>query len=398
MAKRRRREARQRAYKLAWEQYSELNATLYKSNPSGYFNMRLQSLILLLSTSDAVDEALEDGLSFGVLTLESSRRLEEEERLRYAALECSVLLHHAGETLFRLYLAHRIDGPCPWLEIVKLRDADVFRRQVDAFGSDKELVAERAVVARVFLGGETPADAGVDAAEGVWSDAVDALLLLMRWIARKLNGQADLYNAAKHGLIGVPESAGTLHLRSPDGQEIPIGGGPAVTFLHRDAQDRSNSRSDAELWRASTEYVRIDSDLAAIALIARAIDSLWSVARRKYCGAPGYVSLLSLEDAAVSLYASQFASGHMASGYTYTLPVRAREPGTGDRPPDIEATTYYLSLDIPPPDAAEAYERGHDRPMSSVLAELPLRPADVRRVSTSGRSLFPFSPPGSQSV
>lgn len=57
---------------------------------------------------------------------------DEEDLSRYAVAESSVLLHHAAETLFRLYLAHRELPPCPWLEVSRLRNFAAFKKQAEA--------------------------------------------------------------------------------------------------------------------------------------------------------------------------------------------------------------------------------------------------------------------------
>jgi hypothetical protein len=63
-----------------------------------------------------------------------------------AALESTVLLHHAGETLMRLYLAHAGDAPCPWMEIARFPDS---RRFKDALS---RLLSSRSTDVWVLLG------------------------------------------------------------------------------------------------------------------------------------------------------------------------------------------------------------------------------------------------------
>ncbi len=92
--------------RLAPRQFRELNATLYSSNPASYSRLRLQSLLAALA-EPPVDQSPRL-LAYGAITAELPPILDDEAaRLRFAAMDSTVLLHHAGETIFRLYAAHR---------------------------------------------------------------------------------------------------------------------------------------------------------------------------------------------------------------------------------------------------------------------------------------------------
>jgi hypothetical protein len=82
------------ADKLAFEQFSELNAMLYRTNPSEYFHTRLHS-VAIHASKDAEPVQLPSGAS---LWLPPS---DVYTRTRYAAMEMTVLFHHVAETLVR---------------------------------------------------------------------------------------------------------------------------------------------------------------------------------------------------------------------------------------------------------------------------------------------------------
>lgn len=377
--------------RLAPEQFSELNATLYESDPAAYFRLRLQALVMQLSDSPHVDDALTHGLSYGIFRLGSLRREEPNARLRYAALESTVLLHHAGETLFRLYFSHLGEPDCPWLEIAKFRGPPDFKKQL------QRLVAKgkewnRSDVTTVFLGGASPADAGVEVTDEGWRAATDGLVNLLKLVAQRLLKQSDLYNAAKHGLVGVPAEGGSTTWTPADGGEsLTLGGGPAVTFLHREPAVAAH---DATRWHATTSYVRLDADFMVTLLIASAIDSLWAVARRRYVGQAGAIKLFDRDQVLVAHFASQIASAHMAEGVTYNLPIAKREADDWSlQPADIK-------VNIVPPgeEAVAAYSRLNRQGQSTETVQLPLRAQDARPNATRRSYLLPFSPPGSQAV
>lgn len=65
---------------------------------------------------------------------------DHSERIEFAALESTLILHQAAETLLRLYLAHTDDAPCPWVAMTSLRGPGAFSKRVgslrDGLGSD----------------------------------------------------------------------------------------------------------------------------------------------------------------------------------------------------------------------------------------------------------------------
>lgn len=130
-------------------------------------------------------------------------------------------------------------------------------------------------IASVFLGGRTPEEAGVTITQESWEDSVDGFRELLSVVADQITGQANLYNAAKHGLVGVPADHGDVNL----GDDLRLAGGIGITYLQKKPNDPSN-HNGLRSWWATTSFPSLATDLFLIELIIRAIHSLWNVARR----------------------------------------------------------------------------------------------------------------------
>lgn len=382
--------------RLAADQYPELNETFYQSNPASYFRTRLQSLLLMMSDSSQVDEALAEGSSYGVLQFRGMVRLEPDARLRYAALESTVLVHHASETLVRLFLAHVSQPPCPWLEVARFRSVDDYKRDLRRMLDQGASGLDRNALAVLFLGGTSPEDSGITLDGVAWQEATEGLVTLLHAVATRLLGQRELYNAAKHGLVGVPVEGGTSsYTPSRGGETVEVGGGPAVTFLHLVPGGIANPLPEDGRWRATTTYVRIDADIMLTHLICAAVDSLWAVAQRHYVGVEGRIATITRDQVHVALFASQIATKHLANDIDYSLPVERRDDqgNFGLEPAKIQVNAVRLGEDV-----LKAYERLRNYEQQVSTIDLPLRPQDVVQRSTSGRHLLSFSPPGSSVV
>src|SRR5689334_18678383 len=95
-----------------------LNEDFYSADPSDYITTRLRFLLLATAEDSRLAELL-DGIEYEGLAAvhptddeqgegdPESAQAEKRARLNYLAIESEQLLHHAAETLLRLYLAHR---------------------------------------------------------------------------------------------------------------------------------------------------------------------------------------------------------------------------------------------------------------------------------------------------
>src|SRR5680860_1193215 len=267
---------------LAPEQYPELNATLYDSDPATYLRFRLHTLVTMYNEQEK--SATE--VSYGDLSMPRPDDFAPAERARAIALESTMLVHHAGESLMRLYMAHRDEPRCPWLTVAKLTFPKV-KPQVAKFARPDYSWPE-GDLERVFLGGSSLQEAGIKVPEERWTESVEALGVLMRQTAQRITSQAALYNAAKHGLVGIPGEGFKLTMSTPDGGDVSVANGPTVTYLR-------HPERPGEKWSAQTDVVDIETDFASVHVMTVALHNLWAVARRRYLAQPGQIYLLPRE-------------------------------------------------------------------------------------------------------
>lgn len=376
--------------KIAEEAYPELNATLYLSNPAEYFQTRLATLFEYLSRAGDSD-SMPVQYSLGAMRAEwQESNPNTETKLRYAAMEASILLHHAGETLLRLYLAHAETPKCPWLSVVKLRNFAEFKNTIGSIFKAPVASAVKERVALVFLGGRSPSESGVEVQTEAWDEAVLAYIELLSVVTDKLLGEANLYNAAKHGLVGVPLDSGSLTFGEGD-ERVTVGGGPAMLYLSQAPLRDALTTAPDERWSVTAAYVRIDSALMLVDLVARAIASLWASARRKYCGWPGEICLLKRDTVWGAAFAPTIANGHLGSSISYQIPVKKpNDAGVME----IQAPTLHLNATMLGDEILQSYDRVNGVRQSITLASIRPRSGDFVSRPPSGRTLFSFSPPG----
>ena len=105
-------------------EFDSMNDEFYRANPSAVIEHRVWMLAQFLA-----DESLEGGKKGG-LEVARDEIPADEERVQFAVLESTMILHQAAETLLRLCLAHWGNAACPWFEMAKLRQPRVFPAKV----------------------------------------------------------------------------------------------------------------------------------------------------------------------------------------------------------------------------------------------------------------------------
>lgn len=89
--------------------------------------------------------------------------------------ECVLVLHHACETLLRLFFVHSEEQDCPWLGMAASVNFAEFKEKVSAASRSG---FDRDAVALVFLGGTDPDDSALDVEADEFDDTVSAWQLL----------------------------------------------------------------------------------------------------------------------------------------------------------------------------------------------------------------------------
>lgn len=373
------------ANKLAFEQFSELNALLYRSNPSEYFRTRLHG-VALHANQDAEPVPLPSGATLWLPLPDG------DTRTRYAAMELAILFHHVAETLVRAYFAHRSQPRCPWLEIAKLNNFRKFKQKTDALINQEPAHWDRRELGLVFLGGLDAADAEIDVKDEAWHDHLDGLIQLLVYVGSRLLKDAPLYNSAKHGLSSIAEAE--MKIRFTQGaNSAELIDGPVLAYLQTVAKPE-NPPSEHYEWNLSITGVSLEADIRVVELTLLALESIWGVARRAYTGISSQTWLFTSEYVdAMLLKGRSKGATRVVHTMNHRMATASRDAGTGRRRIggiEVQMVGGQHSAEII--NRAQLYDLDANRPRQ---VELPLRDRDRRELSKSNQHFFPFSPQGS---
>jgi hypothetical protein len=372
--------------RLARELFSELNATFYEDDPSEYLLTKIEAVTLMLAPAEALAPAYESERVVGVSRRAGTPVPSKEARDRYVRTECVLVLHHACEMLLRLFFAHVEKQDCPWLGMAASVSFAEFKEKV---GASLRTGFEPDDVALVFLGGSDPADAAltVDAAE--FDDTIAAWQLLLETAAVTVLSESFLYNSAKHGLTIVHTDESTQMVFTPPdgGDPIHLAAGSQFTYLHK--PEKSGAKGGTEWW-VSLTHTLPDQDIETAFLIQRAVSSLWNVARRRYTGQAGEVSIVAAEAVRDAIYGPVAAEGSVVRTMTHELTKK-----------DLQGEFSGININMTGPGLPDEDEWDPEAPDDGPAPRhvaLPVRQRDRRIISTSNRKLLPFSPNWSSRV
>lgn len=272
-------------YLLAPENDRGLNEAFYRARPHAYFNQRLESLILIAGRSGQLAELLAEGITIGRLKVGGTPRPDltgpqraevEQDRERFIIAEAEVLLHHAAETLLRLYLAHEYLPPCPWLVLAGERSFAGFKEKVAKLGEELADEQRRTNVAAVFFGASDRSSLQPTPPEDEWKAGLENVSTWLAWFAAHFL-DAGVYNAAKHGLA---LQAGNAAFQLGN-DELISRSGSSLEYVDSYKDDSGRRR-----WRRTTQWLDPDRWMGHIFLACRLLKALTEVARARYTGAP----------------------------------------------------------------------------------------------------------------
>jgi len=265
-------------YLLAPENHDVLNRDFYGAAPDGYFQHRLSLLLLAAGKSDELRALLREGVQYGAFKAGGSAtppNEEDDKRLQhFITAESEVLLHHAAETLLRLYLAHEPLPACPPLEIARMRNFARFKKQVrKRFHGELTPEERRSLVSPVFYGANSPSEITPPPPDDVWRAGLDNIEVFLAYFASVFLDRSNAYNSAKHGLA---IQAGEVKVQLGDGEFIKADG-PALRCLEEMRNEDGSRR-----WMQATYWVDIDYTMGLISMAFLLTKALWSVGRLRY--------------------------------------------------------------------------------------------------------------------
>jgi hypothetical protein len=258
-------------------QLDRLNREFYTADPSDYFETRWLSLLVMAGRADNVLAMLTEGVTYGHIHATIADAATTPEGVRnFATIESQVLLHHASEALLRLYLAHVVRPPCPWLELASER-FETFKKNLRSKLLNPPASALHAGVAHVFLRGPV-SETGMD--EERWSKAVGNLTSYLRMFARRWLDDAHRYNSLKHGLAVSPSPRTMAFYADRSSEGHVLGYGASLAYLESDVAKRRQA------WTMTIDWIDVSQSLALTSVAQGMIKSLWEIARARYTGAP----------------------------------------------------------------------------------------------------------------
>jgi hypothetical protein len=193
-----------------------------------------------------------------------------------------------------------------------------------------------------------------------------------------------LYNSIKHGLSTVALDEATQIARR-EGSETVIGHkGPMFAYMHRWRQPGANR--DVGEWFVSMKGASTERDLGLAILMARAVESLWDVASRRYTGKSGWIRHIKKSVVELVIYGLLMDSLNVVNTMTLEMP-RLKDDGSYDSPRHSFVPNHV-------PEGYQKVDGVHST--DSPRIHLPTRQRDQRVFSTAQRAFYPFSPSGSQ--
>ncbi len=264
--------------------YQALNEDFYAGELADYFERRFHNLLVLKGKPGAIQALLDDGIDVSGVHIERRRgtgpgaRSEAEDaerRDRFFTADAWLLLHHASETLLRLYLAHAQNDPCPALNVAREREPRGFKKKVLArFVRSSPSTEQHRENGFVFYGSPTVDGFEYDA------EGREALLSnienLMRLFASTFL-DSEAYNAIKHSMA-IRTGNSRLEIKVDD-MDLGTTEGPHIEYLG------VKETAERFVWAHKTRWFDFDLIVAQIATAQRMILALWLVARHRYIGA-----------------------------------------------------------------------------------------------------------------
>lgn len=235
-----------------------------------------------------------------------------------ATVDAVMLMHHASETLLRLFIAHASPSGCPWLQMTGLFEPGAYKSSLEKLlGEEFRGPDGLRSVLYVFFGRDTRPDGAASNQEwaAVLESAANAHALLVE-LARMSLADAQLYNSAKHGMsivAGIP-------LVNMSGQVLSHG--PGITYLAPVATPVDEGGQTN--WNVATQWIDFRYNLALIHIGLMLIDSLWAVAQHRYTAVTADAAIPRIPD--FKQVRSEIAKRY--EGRPFGLKMRAPTPFT----------------------------------------------------------------------
>lgn len=254
------------------------NQSFYLSDPADYLRTRLHLLVLTGCCHDQLRSLVGEGVEYAGITLgpdiadqepDDDSETRSRQRQAFLTVESQMLLHHAAETLLRLFIVHSSQTDVPWIALNSQRNASVFKQMIQEAFVDR--LPDPLLVGSVCLGrARWPGDV---ATQAEWDEGVEGLTLFLSKFARTILDDASLYNGIKHGLGVTPSEASVLI------GSTMAGFGTSVEF-----PESGKWEGEARDWSLTTRWIDIQESLGLVSVAIEMIDSIWQIGRYRKTG------------------------------------------------------------------------------------------------------------------
>jgi hypothetical protein len=258
-----------------------LNKDFYSTPPHEYLMQQVTALLAMREKGEAVKGLLDPEFKVGeveLLTQSNSPEVERAIRHRFVIAESHVLLHHAAETLLRMYLAH-VDRPAePWIVLASEYRFARFKQKIAELKTSLSPGEAADQIHFVFHGSVTPDGLQPRPDRSVWNGAVDNIRAYLIRLA-EIFLDSDSYNAAKHGLA---VSAGMTQVDvTVEEESVWSASGSTLTYLSLRPEDGYKE------WKRVTRWFSPAQSIGLTIATCHLLQLLWTAARHHYLGETG---------------------------------------------------------------------------------------------------------------
>lgn len=251
------------------------NESFYRSDPADYLLTRFQLLMLAGSRQSELARLLAKGVEFGGMTIGPTESATDDEMLPvddcldpFLTIESQQLLHHASETVLRLFIVHGTQAAVPWVEMSSQRSPKEFKEQICLEFVENSPSPD--LIGYVCLGNSRcpPEKVSSD-----WDGAIDGITAFLRTFAVHILEEANLYNAIKHGLgVTAGDAVATI-----GGQQL--GFGTSVEYPESDTWNEGSRP-----WSLTTRWIDLTQSLGLTTVAIEMIGSIWKLGRYRHLG------------------------------------------------------------------------------------------------------------------
>lgn len=260
-------------YKLAEEQFYELNKEFYNGFLDDYYSLKVINLLsLITNTEKSIDNLISEPIEIDRLKINpKTEDIKLDNVVKNAKLELAMSFFHCMETFVRLFIAHAKLSGCPWLELAKL-SLPKYKKELENMSKGKfeqlnTQISGDETILYVFTGYIKPENE-------ITVDFIQGYKEWLSFAASQLLETYD-YNSFKHGLAISPNQNG-FTLGNP-GEEFKIEAhGDVVEHLKR------MKRQDRIIWAKQINFVKYDEKATFILFVEKLMKSILDTGRQTY--------------------------------------------------------------------------------------------------------------------